>query len=174
MSNISDGCILGDGSISMPRNGKARLQVGNSKIEFLEWLKQYFPNATISYSHTSNNGTDVYQLKTKSSEHWASEGERWYQNGRKVVPDDLAITSTTASVWYACDGTKVEDDRYTRPAAKIYNYKLDTAKLAMKFPSEQAPSSFSDGRELRFNRDKSERFWKWTDPVPGYEYKWNE
>jgi hypothetical protein len=172
INRIIDGCILGDGSISKPRNGKARLQVGNKRKEFLKWLQEYLPDSTISYSHTSDSGNDVYQLKTMSEEQWGAERRRWYPEGEKRVPDDLAITSDTVAVWYACDGTKVEDDRYIRPAAKIYNYNLNLRKLGDKFPEQYRPSSFTEGRELRFNRERSQRLWDWIDPIPGYEYKW--
>jgi hypothetical protein len=97
----------------------------------------------------------------------------WYSNGEKEFPSNLKATPNRARMWYACDGSLVQNEHCV-----IYSYnERDRPKfLKSLFNNTPFNPSFSltGGGGLRFSRSESREFLNWLgEPALGYEYKWN-
>lgn len=109
---IIDGTLLGDGFIQA--GGKHNLQgrLGIAHVETQkEWLdlkvsalKGFEYNYQYRSAYKQSKG--CYRYQTKTSPYWKEQRQRWYQNGRKIIPRDLVLTPIMIATWYMDDGSK--------------------------------------------------------------------
>lgn len=114
---IFEGCMLGDGHLSLPKCNKNCYFVNVDKHrEYVVWLQKQLGVLDISriYPVYSDDKKRVYYgLLTKTIPSIRSEYDRWYPNGKgtrnkyhyKVIPDDIELTLIKVLFWYIGDGS---------------------------------------------------------------------
>lgn len=121
--SILVGIILGDGYLQRTgkKNSRLRLEHGAKQAQYLIWktnlLKPLFngkPNY-LKRVHPINKKTYFYvRHQSNSSRLLGKFGEKFYKNGIKTIPDDLAkiLTSPLSlAVWFMDDGYYYQRDR---------------------------------------------------------------
>lgn len=106
--SIIEGCLLGDGYMRCKTN--AHLQVTHSIDQKLYvdwkyfWLKEFILTPPKSYI---GNGKRIgYRFFTRSLPEFTKFFNRFYKNGKKVIPYDVRLDPLTLAVWFMDDGSK--------------------------------------------------------------------
>jgi hypothetical protein len=102
------GTLLGDASIS---KGERRLRFSQTDILYSklksklldEFVQSEFELDMQKYRESLANNS--WQVSTESCI-WCSQlREKWYPNGKKMVPKDIELTSLMLAIWYMDDGS---------------------------------------------------------------------
>jgi hypothetical protein len=56
-----------------------------------------FDNRTAKTYHNT-------KMQTHRTELFEEQYQRWYPNGKKIVPQDVALTPLSLAIWFADDG----------------------------------------------------------------------
>lgn len=110
MIEAIDGFLLGDGNIATnSKNG--RFSISSSQKEWCDYSMSFF---TPYCPSTSRIARTVIDEKHPNSE-WNSASlshkdiklsrDRWYPDGKKIVPKDVRITPLSTMLWYLGDGS---------------------------------------------------------------------
>lgn len=111
-----NGLMLGDGSIVYPtKNGSLfpRLTITrkSTDIEYLNWqynfFKEFYNNTPKLRSAYDKRTEKIYyscNIQTKSGQIFKDYHNKWYLNGKKIVPRDLVLTPLTLLIWFLDDG----------------------------------------------------------------------
>lgn len=193
---LVEGMMLGDGTLRT-HTTYPFVQIYMINKLFLEWLDNelgwlttgvsLYRTAERSAELSRDNGYpgadvrdyhDVYSLQTRTMPAFRRY-EDWYQGDGKRFPDDLVLTPTTTTIWYACDGSLNWDRRYpgSRPHATIsVQSEMDNidnvVRMFRKSSFEHDPTV--DTSTIRFTVDETEDLIEWLDDAPpGFEYKWS-
>lgn len=192
------GCLMGDGSCSLPELGQNPIMsVTNSNMDFLYLIDEEM--GTIGANIVLNKSAeevaeefdadvedckDVYQWISRTHDGF-KEFRDWYSTGQKRFPDNLKLTPLILKYWYCGDGTmREEDGPNSRPSLQIgAGNEVDrTGYLEGIFQDIGVSPRFniSDGKygkdmNVCFRVDDSEELWNYMgEPLPGFEYKWPE
>jgi hypothetical protein len=106
---LLDGHLLGDMSVVQERKQSASLSQGNKHQVYLNWLSNL-----LSAYHVEKRG-QIKEYQNKVGKSWIYHSryyrdfvalrERWYPDGRKVVPADIKLTPITVRDWFLDDGS---------------------------------------------------------------------
>ena len=107
-----DGLLLGDGCISNATSVSANYTHTEKHKDYLIWLSQQLAGCGIEqvgtireYTNTFNGHTaQVSRFATHPYSEFLYMRNRWYPDGKKMVPADLIIKPITAFNWYVGDG----------------------------------------------------------------------
>ena len=104
------GKLLGDGSLENRGTAHSRLQIRHSikQRKYVDWSYEQLKDFTASKPKQHKRS---YYFRTRSLPVFTKLRKKWYQNGKKILPDDLTISPFTLAVWYMDDGYL---DRYHR------------------------------------------------------------
>lgn len=116
------GLLLGDGHLELSRRSLARLCVRQHprRRAYVDWLydnlKRFIqmpPKVVMSYDRRNGMSTPRYGFKTLAYPVFVEWHSRFYQNGRKRVPDgiDQYLDAVALAVWFADDGSFKTDSR---------------------------------------------------------------
>src|SRR5271166_1880257 len=108
------GLMLGDGGLVQGKtNSFPRLSVSRQTQDkdYLFWQYELFkefygtpPKSFHSWHSGANKYYDGYSCMTKSGKLFGEWRHKWYPNGEKIVPRDIALTPLTLLVWFLDDG----------------------------------------------------------------------
>ena len=113
---ILNGHLLGDGCLHIPsaqsKNARFQLIRAASDIEYLDWSAEYFKDyipsgATSKYSSFDKRYNKTYyksSFYTRTLPIFTEYYNKWYPEGKKIVPKDLVLTPLIIAVWLADDG----------------------------------------------------------------------
>lgn len=103
-----DGLLLGDGSI----NQKAyyRQSFGLNQEEWALKIKNDLGEFGISSSIKGPYRRQKIELISRIHPIFKDFRERWYKNGRKIIPRDINLSPITIVNWYLSDGKLDKDD----------------------------------------------------------------
>lgn len=138
-ASVLDGLMLGDGCLTLGRNARnpcLHITRTAADMDYLRWTADVFSarltEASIRVRDIDDPRTrKTYhsaQLRTRHDPALLSERHRWYPDGAKVVPKDLALTATTVAVWFADDGSVTEASRRT-PEIKFATHGFQEAEV---------------------------------------------
>jgi len=112
---ILDGLLLGDGHLERQRGARsARLKVEHciAQAAYVDWKYAEWepwvlapPRLRIKSNRLDTQSTNI-GFTTLSHEEFEAARERFYRDGRKIVPADLRLTSLSMAVWYMDDGSR--------------------------------------------------------------------
>lgn len=105
-----DGWLLGDGSISIYGSKKqARFTHVSKHEEYIDYIINLFKSDGIKCRKHKNQDkvykTFHYRMITESTIQFREIYERWYSNKKKIVPENLNLTSNIIKNWIYDDGT---------------------------------------------------------------------
>lgn len=117
-----DGFLLGDGSIAYDKNlfKSARFSFGSSQKQWVDYamsgFKKYDPSIPKRYEQKRKDKTYYcWSSVTKMHPDISLQAQRWYPNGKKIVPPDVKITPTSIMLWYLGDGSVGRQITATNP-----------------------------------------------------------
>jgi len=119
LDEILNGLMLGDGNLRKRKSGSIRLQMNMKYKKFLEWLKEILENEGMKFVGDITSSTGKVGIGNSNKEYtsWHLHSktyykglneiyDKWYPNGKKVIPKDLELTPITILHWYLGDGSK--------------------------------------------------------------------
>jgi len=123
--NVIDGGLLGDWSMAKNKHTAAYLTSGSKYLDFLSWASDRLDGFGVESLSTgirhrlvgAGNGKtyDAYFYLSRSYREFLPIRERWYPQGKKIVPKDLSLSPTIVMEWLIGDGC-LECHKRGRPA----------------------------------------------------------
>lgn len=102
------GCLLGDGTMRCKTNALLEINHSIRQQEYVEWkyseLKKII--STKPQKRFGNAGRIAYRFTTKSLPELTEIYRKFYQDGKKIIPDNLFIHPISLAVWFMDDGCK--------------------------------------------------------------------
>lgn len=184
---IMRGLLLGDADIHCT-GGSCAFRIRMKNKEFLEWLhkklqplsrgvdldqsgeskkKKAIENGLVGVSESSEF-SDFYKLRTVSSDE-AKQMRKWYSSGSKRYPEE--ISREMFKYWYICDGWIC--GRYMGIICLDQSDRPEHIIRLIEDIDLEVTSFDTDRGIVRISADSSRKFLDNTDPVPGFEYKWD-
>lgn len=119
---VIDGCLLGDGSLIMHKNGKnAYFQYLSSVKEHVEIVYNHFIthcNSNVKhryiYDKRTNKTYSQFYFRTRSLPEFTEQYTRWYSNKKKVIPENIIINNVSILYWYLGDGELESKNGYIK------------------------------------------------------------
>lgn len=106
--NLMGGELLGDGCIIMSSLRSAKYQHTSKYEEYLIWLSGGFASQGLEQTgkiyKQENEWGIVHHYQSKSYPELVPIWQKWYSNGKKIVPQDLKLTPIMVRQWYIGDG----------------------------------------------------------------------
>jgi len=109
LSEILDGHLLGDMSVVQERKQAAHLSQSNKHQAYLDWL-----SSLLSAHHVEQRG-QIKEYRNKVGRSWIYHSRyyrdfvalrnRWYPEGKKIVPSDIELRPITVQRWFMDDGS---------------------------------------------------------------------
>lgn len=107
------GCILGDGYLRrMPKRKNAFLEVNHSlkAKEYVDWKYSVLKNICRSAPQKRKIDSQrlAYRFFTIAHPEITRLYEKFYREGRKVIPSEIKLDPVILAVWYMDDGSKTK------------------------------------------------------------------
>lgn len=170
LESVLTGLLLGDGYINEQKTNQHRLVVTSMSKRFLDHLHNEWAWLFCDPYLYRSEQNDYYRTHTISHSYF-TEMREWYSGGEKKFPDDLNLDATATKYWYAGDGTLSTQN--TNPFARISTRNESDRGdwLVGLLPFDATFSS----NYINIPTNQTPEFLDWLgEPLPGYEYKWNE
>ena len=110
--SIIVGSILGDAYLRKnPGRSDALLEINHSykAKEYVDWkYKELKPLSVGEPKKREYSGRVAYRFYTKQHPELSKFLEKFYKNGRKVIPRDLELDPLSLAVWFMDDGSKTK------------------------------------------------------------------
>jgi hypothetical protein len=114
--SIINGSLLGDGSIAVQKSGSCGFAKNQAvrRREYLDWhMKELHPfSSSVNDSWNWAEGKRYRRSRFITHVHELFKGFRnkWYPEGKKIVPKDLQLTPLSLAIWYVDDGYNCSPD----------------------------------------------------------------
>ena len=147
------GTLLGDGHLrTFPGRRNALLEINHSfhQKEYVDWKYSTLANVSASppKMRNSNKGRVAYRFHSKQLFELTEFYELFYGNGKKAIPDGVALDPIMLAVWYMDDGSKCGKD----------NYYFNTQQYSLSDQERLKAMLQGVGLESRLNKDKT--YWR--------------
>jgi recombination protein RecA len=102
------GCLLGDGSMRCKTNALLEINHSIRQMEYVEWKYNEFKELVSTKPHKrfGNAGRIAYRFTTRSLPELTEIYRKFYQSGKKIIPNDLKLQPLSLAVWFMDDGCK--------------------------------------------------------------------
>lgn len=116
-----DGLMLGDGNLHLSKNKDAAKNPFLSIVRSIKDIEYLRDNLKVFQNLCTENFKDVHQAsifdKRTNKNYYNCKFStrylpclmptynRWYFNGKKIIPNDLKLTPLTCSIWFYDDGS---------------------------------------------------------------------
>lgn len=122
--SIVNGSLLGDASITKKRSAGGNCYFTKpqsaSRKQYLEWHFEQLQPFSSRLGECDNRCKDkVYRravFSTVADPLFTALREKWYPEGRKIVPRDLVLDPLSLAIWFFDDGSNHEAERACRLA----------------------------------------------------------
>lgn len=190
--NLLDGAMLGDGCLIKGKNSlnaqfcytsKSKQHVEFVCRDFTEWSYK----EGIKYCEVFDKRTQKtycrYTFRTQSNITFTNVFNRWYLNGKKIIPKDLFLSPQICLVWYIGDGCicRQKKSQYIKLATNCFS-KEDQENILIpqlkRFKAKLIKVGKSKSGEQQYAiyipHEKIAKFLNYIGPCPfpDYEYKW--
>ena len=180
---LFNGELLGDGSLTSRNIYSAVFKYGSKYEKYVKFISNILKSVGIK--QTGKILKQYHKKFKKYAYHYNSCAyaelkdlyNKWYPNGKKIVPKDIELTPLTCRQWYIGDGS-LEHQKYCRPFIRLYTMGFticDVNWLVKKL----IKLGFKTTRQLSQNRIyissySTKDFLNYIGkcPVKCYEYKW--
>ena len=107
------GAMLGDGCLCKNKHGlNAQFTYGSKSKQHVEFVCESFKDMLYKdcikyltyFDKRTNKSYERYAFRTTSNPTFRYEKDKWYLNDKKILPNDLILTSTVCLIWYIGDG----------------------------------------------------------------------
>jgi len=177
-----DGELLGDGSIGSRSEFTGYIQYGSKYIEYIDYIAESLKRFGIEQSgyilkREPSPGIYSYQYRSKEYNELKDFYNRWYPDGKKIVPRDLELTPITLRQWYLGDGClyipKTKRRRFITLAA--YSFTNDDVYFLIKlFREIGIVATKPKSNRIHISTKSVDKFLDYIGecPVYCYQYKW--
>ncbi len=175
-----DGFLLGDGHISKHNCHMSWSLKHQEFSEFIEnRLSQYLPKSSrrfVKDARFKNGGSLSTKGNTKCHPDFKLQRNRWYPEGKKIIPRDVSLSPESVLIWYLGDGlsnkysTILCTDSFSENEVEFLIKKMKKlGLLCYRRNCKNHPRIVisSSGTKLFFD------YIGWTSPVKCYDYKFN-
>ncbi len=188
IKNIIEGCLLGDGSLIISKNGKNPYFSYRSKNkDHVEYVFDFFRDfcnynevKVGSYlDERTNKVYTSYYFITKCAEDFLPIYNKWYGEGEKnVIPEDLVLDNIKCLLWYLGDGGISRSSRteYIKFATNCFDFDSLQKTIIPQLAEYDAKIYLSDNQPIILlprRRCKDFLYFIGSCPVESYQYKWN-
>lgn len=178
-----DGELLGDGCLFPISKYSARFHYGSKYNEYINYVSNTLCDFGIRRTgkiglRKNANFHKIYQYVSKGYIELKLIYEKWYPNGKKIVPEDLELTPLVCKQWYIGDGSLCNNE-IVRSNIMLYTYcfTIDCVEYLVKqlnklgFKSTRQPSR----NMIHISTKSTLDFLKYIGdcPVECYQYKWD-
>lgn len=193
--DIVIGSMMGDGSLEK-RSGNPSLEIGMITKQYLETLDNIFGvlstgvrlKSTAEEKAQQSRDTKFHPNASEENYHdfWGLRTRRlpelsqfnWYtgENGEKVWPENINLTSTVLTHWYIGDGTWKNTNYKNYIAIAMCNEIESKSKVDQYFKLANLPTPSNYTKyQIEFTVEDSYKLFEYMDPAPpGFEYKFPE
>lgn len=181
--SILNGSILSDGCITkVPKCKNYYFCHTSTAEEYVDMIKDtvsFHVNKTKTKprSHVLNGkeikGKNAYQIKSRTHEEFTEYRNKWYPNGKKIVPKDLLLDPLCVLHWYLGDGSI---DNQTGIHLCTDSFDKESLLILSKKLSKIVPNKITNKNRLLIKNANVYEFFGYIGrhPVVGcYEYKWD-
>lgn len=186
IQNVIAGCLLGDGHLELPRNGKnASFSYASSSKEHVKYVHSFFIDycndnyKKIKRREIYDKRTDKtyvnYSFRTKALPIFTEQHKRFYTNQVKIVPNDIVLNKDLLRLWYIGDGELEKNYGYIKLHTNSFTYDevLFLCDLLSIFEAKPLKKSVSQYL-VTIPRKKVKSFLEYIGecPVNDYIHKW--
>ncbi len=184
---IIDGLILSDGYLTpAPRTRKSIMRFTLKYREFAESIQVSLPSLSWgqiierdTYDKRTGNAYHQIHLASHVDEYLTHQRHRWYPDGKKIIPKDLNLTSTTMLWWYLGDGCLLKKKirpKFRRLALATNSFSPQEVDfLIEKLTTLVGDDVYPEGKGIIISRNSITRFASLvgSSPVECYAYKFD-
>lgn len=180
-----NGELLGDACLASRSKYSARFHYGSKYLEYIDYISGTLESFGIKQAgriikHYHKKWKNyVYCYVSHSYAELLPIYNKWYPEGKKIVPRDIVLTPITARQWYIGDGTLNYDKRKGRRTSiklatdglPIFGVKLLVEKMMnMNIKTTRQPTY----NKIYISTHSTEDFLKYIGkcPINCYQYKW--
>lgn len=143
------GSILGDGYLRIvPGRKNAFLEINHALAakEYVDWKYEVLKSISGSQPkmRKGNGNRLAYRFYTRQHPEITELFRKFYQNGKKLIPDDLLLDTTILAVWFMDDGSRCN-------ASNTY---LNTQQFSLTDQKKLLEKLKTLGLDASLNRDK--------------------
>ena len=144
------GTILGDGYLRViPGRKDAFLEINHSfsQKQYTDWKFEKLKDICISgpKRRKSNGNRIAYRFYTKQDPAFTEFYNKFYEEGYKIVPDDLTLDAVALSVWFMDDGSRCGKS----------NFYLNTQQFDKSYQIKLLECLENIGLKAKLNKDKN-------------------
>ena len=186
-NSLLNGLLLSDGYII---NRDNLFGITSSSLQFVEYVKSIFPNEIWSstkifkteyFDKRINKTLTEYYIRSHNNL-FLSLKEKWYQNGKKIIPNDIIIDKECLLTWYLGDGClQHHKNKKSTDGIKLCTNSFDKNDiekvLIPQLLKYEAKIQYTDKKQpvIIIPRRKCDLFLNdiGNCPFDDYKYKWN-
>lgn len=184
-----EGALLGDGHVTKPRGQSCQFSYTTSKRSHAEYVHEQLKRMVVNEckdgpveSHTYDERTEKtytsYRVRAICNLSFYHLRNRWYPEGKKVVPSDVELTPLTMLLWYIGDGALLTPNRSQYIKLCTNGFPKDNIEQVLLPKMQQYEASLVKSTPSQWwiyiPRRKIETFLSFIGdcPVSDYTYKW--
>jgi hypothetical protein len=109
-NSIIVGSLLGDGGIIETEYGHCVFRKGQAKRRkaYLDWtfdeMQPLSGSVTTHKNYCEGKEFPAARFNAKAHPIWDEFRKKWYQDGVKIIPEDITLDSLSISIWFFDDG----------------------------------------------------------------------
>lgn len=169
---ILEGILLSDGCLSERTRISARLTFGFKYIEMVNSIIENLPSLNFSRPYQDKK-TKCWHSKSKMYHDLLFEHNKWYVEGKKIIPKNIILSPKSLYWWYIGDGYISEEKVYLCTDSYTGN---DVEFLVNRLKLLGFNCKINTRNRIYFNKIESKLFLKCLSEnnqiLDVYKYKW--
>lgn len=180
---LGDGCLTKDGRDTQNAYFTYTSKVYNHIKYIYDYFSEYVTKRGIVYFKYFDKRTQKeysrYYFRTSMNPYFTDEMARWYGEYKRVIPNDLKLTSLTCLIWYIGDGCICNGNRSQHIKISTHAFcKCDIDNVLIPQLSDFEAKVMHDEGDKYFiyiPHHKMKEFFGYIGECPfeEYSYKWN-
>jgi len=173
--SILIGCLLGDGTMRKKKNAHLEINHCYQQKILVDWIFSKFKClvGTKPKWRKGNGKREAYRFTTLSLPSLTPFYDKFFSQGKKIIPDRLNLNGLSLAVWFMDDGSKSRSSIYlnTQQFTKIEQLKLINL-LKNNFGIESTLNKDKKYFRIRLRTKSIKKFINLTKPFVLKEFKY--